>query len=104
MKLFAVSCSRRVVIQNDKAKLASVDFFSFLVYFLGTFPLLSGLIFSVNEPYKGTTVWHYCRFESHETASLSSCVMHKPYDAVCRQCRLRCVILTLFIFLLLLFP
>lgn len=78
--------------------------FSFLVYFLGTFPLISGLIFSVNEPYKGTTVWHYCRFESHETASLSSCVMHKPYDAVCRQCRLRCVILTLFIFLLLLFP
>lgn len=78
--------------------------FSFLVYFLGTFPWISGLIFSVNEPYKGTTVWHYCRFESHETASLSSCVMHKPYDAVCRQCRLRCVILTLFIFLLLLFP
>lgn len=75
-----------------------------LIYFLnviifgGTFPLLSGLLFSVNEPYKGATVWHYCHFDSDETASLSLCVMHKPYDAVCRQCQLWCVIFTLFIF------
>lgn len=70
---------------------------------MGIFPLLNGLLFSVNEPYKGTTVWHYCRFEPDKTASLSLCVMHKPYDAVCKQCQLQCVILTLFIFLLL-FP
>lgn len=87
-KLFAVSRSRKVVTQNDEAKLASVRFFKILFIYLGTFPLLSGLLFSVNEPYKGAAVWHYCHFDSDETASLSFCVMHKPYDAVCRQCQL----------------
>lgn len=69
-----------------------------LFIFGGTFPLLGSLLFSVNEPYKGAAVWHYCHFDSDETASLSLCVMHKPYDAVCRQYQLSCVILTLFIF------
>lgn len=88
-KLFAVSHSRKVVTQNDKAKLASVNFFFLILFILWeTFPLLSGLLFSVNEPYKGAAVWHYCHFDSDETASLSLCVMHKPYDAVCRQCQL----------------
>lgn len=83
-----VSRSRKVVTQNDKAKLASVNFFFILFIYLGTFPLLNGLLFSVNEPYEGAAVWHYCHFDSDETASLSLCVMHKPYDAVCRKCQL----------------
>ncbi|KAL2305428.1 hypothetical protein Nmel_007414 [Mimus melanotis] len=87
-KLFVVSRLRKVVTQNDKAKLASVNFFFILFIYLGTFPLLSGLLFSVNEPYKSAAVWHYCHFDSDEIASLSLCVMHKPYDAVCRQCQL----------------
>lgn len=103
-KLFAVSRLRKVITQTDKAKLASVNFFLIVFIFLGTFPLLSGLLFSVNEPYKGAAVWHYCHFDSDETASLSWCVMHKPYDAVCRQCQLWCVILTYLYFLLLLHP
>lgn len=71
-KLFAVSRSRKIVIQNDKAKLASVHFFYY--FFMGEGgkrSVLSGLIFSVNEPYKGTMVCHCCHFESDETASLS---------------------------------
>lgn len=66
-----VSRLRKVVTQTGKAKLASVNLFLNFIYFLGTFPLLSGLLFSVNEPYKGAAVWHYCHFDSDETASLS---------------------------------
>lgn len=88
--------------QNDEAKLASVRLFLILFIYLGTCPLLSGLLFSVNEPYQGAAVWHCCHLDSDETASLSLCVMHRPYDAVCRQCQLWCVILTYLYFLLLL--
>lgn len=103
-KLFVVSRLRKVITLTDKAKLASVNFFLIVFIFWGIFPLLSGLLFSVNEPYKGAAVWHYCHFDSDETTSLSWCVMHKPYDAVCRQCQLWCVILTYLYFLLLLHP
>lgn len=37
-KLFAVSRLRKVVTQNDKAKLASVNFFFNFIYFFGDIP------------------------------------------------------------------
>lgn len=44
-KLFAVSCSRKVVIRNDKAKLASVNH----NFFWWTFPLFSGFLLNVTS-------------------------------------------------------